>query len=596
MALPCVVAWVFYLLEKSSGNLMGLAGLPPLRGASARLRGAKSLPGFGLWGFLLVSFLLLFILQRLMLGVLPPENLYDGKGPLPLLISGGGVEIHTDSLVVLAVLGVGLFGFRVRFAELPGHFGLLRTAWLLASVPLVYTALTIPPNPLFDNPRLIDRALLFCLFALSVYRPSFSGIVVLYARLIALEEFYPLASTPGWTDRVLNETLGIAVFAYFLGFIVVHRLKSFVEMLPLAPPPPGRNLFPSDADPVRPYVLGIIGVAYLQPGLSKLQVDFFQNELIARVFWAKQAESGWNPIVGMESIEFSNFLVDYNMVFLLGALAIELGGPLLLAVRRLQPFVLLTFTLFHVLIFALSGILFWKWLFVCIGLGGYLWYRDRKVMPGPQWRIDSGQAILVAFALVLALPATEPRPLGWLSPPIVQVYEVYAVDSEGSRIEIQPSHFFRHYMAMHSNRFDYLSQYPSPKVGQKNPLAHQEITSFLNSQQGALTQGGDTASSEYLQFLSGLGDPKFDEAKSHGVERLLRAYVDQDCAFRAASNYFLAPVSLRHFYQLPSVDPPSFRIVRVEMHRRDVALVGAPQDGQPDLLRERLLSIQVCNI
>lgn len=297
----------------------------------------------------------------------------------------------------------------------------------------------------------------------------------------------------------------------------------------------------------------------------------------------------------MESIEFSNLLVDYNIVFLLGALAIELVAPLLLAVRRLQPFVLLTFTLFHALIFALSGILFWKWLFIDVGLGVYLWFGDRKVIPEPQWRIQSGQPILVAFALVLALPATEPRPLGWLSPPIIQVYEAYAVDSEGSRIEIQPSHFFRHYMAMHSNRFDYLSQYPSPKVGQKDPLAHQEITSFLHSQQGALIQGGDTASSEYLQFLNSLGNPNFDEAKGHGVERLLRAYVDKNCAFRATSNYFLAPVSLRHFYQLPSVDPASFKIVRVEMHRRDVALVGAPQDGQRDLLRERLLSIQVCN-
>lgn len=107
-------------------------------------------------------------------------------------------------------------------------------------------------------------------------------------------------------------------------------------------------------------------------------VGFVELELIARVLWAKQALLDWNPLAGMNSAEFSEVLIAVNPGLVLGAMTVELILPLFLAFPRLQPLILASFAIFHGVIFFMTGVGFWKWVVIDVGLAVYLLWEDRR--------------------------------------------------------------------------------------------------------------------------------------------------------------------------------------------------------------------------
>lgn len=200
----------------------------------------------------------------------------------------------------------------------------------------------------------------------------------------------------------------------------------------------------------------------------------------------------------------------------------------------------------------------------------------------------------MTISIFLAIPATEPTPLGWISPPLVTEYQVVAVGPQGGQREVQPSHFFRHYMAFFSMRFDYLSMEKFPPPTSASASRHKEMVDFLEMLNNDSRGRDDSARHEYRRFLDEVGEFKFDGAKSQAVERLLKAYIGPDCVFEASSDFIPASINLRHFYQFPRVEPATLKIERIQIFRRDVALMGPPKSGQKELLKERVLDLKVC--
>lgn len=309
------------------------------------------------------SLLLTFVFRWVALGNFPNEAAYNDSSLLPSIFG----DFRTAGALAI-MFAVAFAGYPVSFSNFPQQGLLLRVTWLLSGSPLVFTAVTIAPSPLFDNPRLVDRLLVLGLFAVSAFRPSFIGITILYSWLTTLEEFYPLLSTPGWTDRTLNEALGLAVFSFTL---IVYLMRGHSEFGAQAIPRPSLNA-------ARPFIIGIVGAAYFIPGFAKLMVGFVELELIARVLWAKQALLDWNPLAGMNSAEFSEVLIAVNPGLVLGAMTVELILPLFLAFPRLQPLILASFAIFHGVIFFMTGVGFWKWVVIDVGLAVYLLWEDRR--------------------------------------------------------------------------------------------------------------------------------------------------------------------------------------------------------------------------
>lgn len=113
------------------------------------------------------------------------------------------------------------------------------------------------------------------------------------------------------------------------------------------------------------------------------------------------------------------------------AFGLEALSPLALLDARLAALFSFAAALFHVGVFALSGLLFWDWVAVDLLLGAFLWLGHESLSPGfglPTLLL--GLTILAVFPLRHRL--WRPMPLGWYDSPLTQRIEWQVVGQSGA--------------------------------------------------------------------------------------------------------------------------------------------------------------------
>ncbi|TYC50012.1 hypothetical protein FMN50_23700 [Rhodobacterales bacterium] len=94
----------------------------------------------------------------------------------------------------------------------------------------------------------------------------------------------------------------------------------------------------------------------------------------------------------------------------------------------------LFYDLTHVVIFLVSGIFFWKWIILKLGLVAAM----RKL---PEW-VETPKPIVLSVAAILLSPhAFHIARLGWYDSPALVLSDVYAVTNDGKEVRV-PSNFF----------------------------------------------------------------------------------------------------------------------------------------------------------
>jgi hypothetical protein len=311
----------------------------------------------------------------------------------------------------------------------------------MAAVIVAQAWLTVaaPYNLVTDELYAVDRVLALVLAALALWRPGFMPLLAALGLVFAAQEQHPIAGF-NWTERRVFLDAHIA----FTAFLVVRRVTGA---------PASRYLW---------LILVIVGGAYIYPGMNKMNLGgpgplawaldgSLQNLFVA--CWA----NGFPPVDEATAVRLAPTIAALSVPLSLATLALELSAALILVHRRLTAALLAGFVLMHLGIFLTSGILFWKWIVVDVGLCVVVWRHGAAVFSEfPLW------SRALAVAVVLGAPWTlQPQKLGWWDTPYTRAYDLEVV-VKGGEVRTLSAHALAPYeLPFVQGRMDYAVDAPT---------------------------------------------------------------------------------------------------------------------------------------
>lgn len=146
--------------------------------------------------------------------------------------------------------------------------------------------------------------------------------------------------------------------------------------------------------------------------------------------------SGFLPIGHLEgmSLAVADSAGQLRPLINISILLAQLGSVIFILRRRSMILITLFYDLTHVAIFLLSGIFFWKWIILNLGLVAAM----RRL---PRWVETPIPMILGVASVLLAPNFFHIARLGWYDTPALTRSEIYAVTKDGKEVRV-PSNFF----------------------------------------------------------------------------------------------------------------------------------------------------------
>lgn len=301
---------------------------------------------------------------------------------------------------------------------------------------LVWPNLTREYNFYYDQPHTWDRVVLLLLMLAVWFTPALAPATLFYTVMLQRQMANPLHED--MTDWLLIFEL-LTLFSVYLYMNIGRRIRMQHFLL---------------------CALCLIGSFYLNPGLSKFhaspELSWVNDNRLANMFVAGRSHN-WLSFIPLESIGgFAAFLADNQKVMAWGIIALECAGVLIFVHRRLTLLLLPLFASIHALIFAFTGILFWKW--VCLDLFLFLLLRslDRErtrqlFLPGIVLPVAASLAIWFA-------PGNwfKPPRLVWYTAKVNRIYHFEAETKSGKVHVISPDFMAPYDKTFGQNDFWYL--------------------------------------------------------------------------------------------------------------------------------------------
>lgn len=289
-------------------------------------------------------------------------------------------------------------------------------------------------NFYWDQWHILDRIGFLILCAATLWNLAFLPLWVLQFSVIVGQFAYtPL--TYSWTDK-----LPVIQLCY-LGALYVPMWMIF--------------------RPARKHLSGIFlaaamimwGGFYLSTGLAKIRFDWLWQDPTQNLMIGAWLQNNWLGFLDEEHILKLASVVDYtDWILRLFVVIVELGACIFLFHRRLCIGFVASFFAMHLGIFALTGIFFWKWMAIDLGV----LYIVSIVKPF-DLNVRSG-IIGLAFMFAFVLISKRDIPLGWLDAPMASRFEFRAVTDSGERIEVPPSRFEPYDMPFGQGRFYFTTE------------------------------------------------------------------------------------------------------------------------------------------
>jgi hypothetical protein len=357
------------------------------------------------------------------------------SAPLAVMVGGGAVAAVTAVLVARNDER-----WRQRLRSIVGtwtdieHGSALR--WLLAVVTGVATlaAAAYPYNAYFDHAHAVDRLLLVACWGAFLWRPVFALPFALILSAIAGQFHVPLL-TYSWTEMELLVRLPILFGAFWMvrALMLERRVEGFVFLLSC-----------------------LIAVTWWSSGWGKIRVGWLTHPHVELLLVGAHA-NGWLGFLPAESITRAAGTVSaLRLPLMLMTLLVECGALFLLWRRWSLPVFLVLTSTFHVAAFALTGILFWKWILVEMAFLAFLLWGGRV----SRLQLFSPAQFAMAVIVILAHPLwVEARNLTWFDTPLTYSIELRGIDAAGEAHEL-PAGFFRPYSETFVlDPFPYLSRH-----------------------------------------------------------------------------------------------------------------------------------------
>ena len=211
---------------------------------------------------------------------------------------------------------------------------------LLIAFLLVWPFSTYNVNPYFNGGHYFDRILLLLFFGLIVWRPVFVFPFLIQLVAIMWQFNYPIG---GYS--LAEQNLPLRVLIAFMAMLVIqHKMGASCVMA---------FFF---------FAICLVASHYWYPGLGKIRLNWITHGHIYQLLFSTYA-NGWLGFLEPEVItRIAKFVSNFDWPMRIMTLIFEFGSMFVLWRRQMVPVYFCGWVCFHLGVFALSGIFFWKWI------------------------------------------------------------------------------------------------------------------------------------------------------------------------------------------------------------------------------------------
>ena len=191
-------------------------------------------------------------------------------------------------------------------------------------------------------------------------------------------------------------------------------------------------------------MLPTIGSLYYKTALEKINLEWMRLNNLGYINKAANKQLEWN-LYGSKITKFISR--NAYLAMMLELLAIIFLLPVNINATSIT---LIFLAFFHLSVFFLTGINFWKW--VLVNLICLFMLLDSNIqIIDPTLSLSIYAIYTVYFLLVSKIPIG----LGWLDSPISKVFKIYLVDKNGTEKRLYPYHIFPFDTIVSQNRMEY---------------------------------------------------------------------------------------------------------------------------------------------
>lgn len=326
-----------------------------------------------------------------------------------------------------------------------------RWLWLptaAALFALTWHLTTLDYNWALDRVFLLDRVLLAALAVLALLHPAFLSAFIVSAHAFTGQlNVSPLYFN--WTDTKAIYQILLVLFIW----TTLHDLRLWGVRWR------GRSLHVPIASGWA-LLLGILGSWYFLSAVGKVQLGWLWENNLAHLVRAAYEQTGWLTELPDDTYAFVVDSVERFAVPMQFAALLAEGLVLLYFASRWTTVGILAFCIgLHVMIFATTGILFWKWALVNLALivAFVAMGREGWKRAFPRW------TMLCACASIIVLHTSfGPRltKLAWFDSPFVHRFHFEVTGESGQLYEAIPSTFAPFDSRFAQARWYYLTRVP----------------------------------------------------------------------------------------------------------------------------------------
>ncbi|MCZ6672680.1 MAG: hypothetical protein O7C75_07050 [Verrucomicrobia bacterium] len=346
------------------------------------------------------------------------------------------------AITFFVVLGIRYRAYWQNFSNLmcqwSGLVDGIALRWLIVTITLLPTWLTSTYdfNLYFNQAHYADRFLLLLLGVLVAWRPIFVFPFILLLLAIFNQFSYPFEGNPSWTELNLLVRALTLFGSTFLIWALTKRAntKDFIFLL-----------------------CCLVASCYWGSGIGKFQLNWISHPHLHLLFFGAFA-NGWLGFCEPSTIvTLSKFFSHFTIPFMLFTLVIEWGALLLLWKRWSFLGFLGGFILFHIGIFFITGMFFWKWMVLEGALITYfVWNNEQREIPIFSWSHFTISVVIIGGSLLWFYP----RNLSWYDTPVTYVHRIEGVGESGTRYHLTPQTFTPYSDLFTLGPFSFLSKYP----------------------------------------------------------------------------------------------------------------------------------------
>lgn len=330
------------------------------------------------------------------------------------------------------------------------HGHALRWLILLAALPFLWTFVTYEYNYFIDQPHHFDRVLLIALYGLVWVHPAFIFPFLLLLHAI-MGQFVPPFGTFSQTDKRLPLTF-LMLFASYLFLRLRHHMvfQRTIGQTRLG------FLVNRSVHDERVFVwaaAGLIGGSYFVPALSKTGLLWPFRESLYYYIPLKYSWGWLGHLDQMLIMEGFRILKLLNPIAVWAPMLIQGAAIALMWRKRWLKLIISGFVIFHLLVFAVSGLLFWKWIVLDVAFAGFVVYTDSETVGTA---FSTRTAVVVTILILLSPFLFQTTWLGWYTMNYDRQYSVEAVSTDGEVHHVHWSKMDPYRLTFATNRFGFI--------------------------------------------------------------------------------------------------------------------------------------------